>query len=363
MTDMLSQSSASDIAWIGSVQSFLVMFVSVIVGPLYDAGYFRVLMTIGTCLIAGGYMALSFCMRQGYWQVFLAQGVCVALGSSAIFVPSMAILTEYFRKRLSFAVGIAASGSSLGGVVYPIMTRNLVVRVGFGWMARITGFAALAGLLFANIVLRPRKPRKELSWVLVEWGAFREVPYTACSVARFIAFLGLFVPFYYIQSFALSRHAVSEDLALYLVAIINAGSIFGRIIPNLLADTFGPFNLMTPCALLSGIIILCLSAAQSAAAFVVLASLFGFFSGTFVSLLPSLLVRISPEEARLGARLGMNSAISAVGLLIGSPIGGIILGEDKFTAVWVYGGVLTLVGAAVTLFAQLWFTNWKLVRM
>ncbi len=64
-------------------------------------------------------MMLSLCTEL--WQVILAQGVCVGVGGACLFIPGVAILPTYFRKHLGLAVGIAASGSSMGGVIYPIV--------------------------------------------------------------------------------------------------------------------------------------------------------------------------------------------------------------------------------------------------
>lgn len=49
-----------------------------------------------------------------YWQVILAQGICVGLGAGCLFVPSVAILSTYFSTRIATAMGLAAAGSSLG---------------------------------------------------------------------------------------------------------------------------------------------------------------------------------------------------------------------------------------------------------
>ncbi|KAF5007739.1 hypothetical protein FDECE_5988 [Fusarium decemcellulare] len=360
MSDLLDRSSASSISWIGSVQSFLVMFVSVVAGPLFDAGYFRALITIGSTLVVLGYMLLSLCAENTYWQVMLAQGVCISIGSGIIFVPSVAVLTQYFDTRLSFAVGIAASGSSVGGVVYPIMFRNLVYRIGFGWTTRITGFVALVGLLFANVALRLRqRPNKDKRRVLIDWEAFHDAPFTVTCLSVFVAFTGLYTPFYYIQSLALNRGLAGDDLALNLLAILNAGSVFGRILPNFLADKFGPFNIMTPCAALTGILIFCLLGVHDAAGLIIYCILFGFFSGTFVSLLPPLLVSISPDRDRIATRMGMSFTISAIGLLIGSPIAGAILGEGSYRHVWLYSGVLVSTGSMGILLARFLFTNWQ----
>ncbi|KAM5511698.1 MFS monocarboxylate [Fusarium oxysporum f. sp. phaseoli] len=108
-------------------------------GPIYDAGYFRQLLIIGLFLVSFGHMMLSLC--RTYWQVLLAQARGIGLGAG---VPSVAILATYLTTHISFAVGIAALGASIGGVVYPIVFRELQKQIGFAWSTRIIGFIALA---------------------------------------------------------------------------------------------------------------------------------------------------------------------------------------------------------------------------
>ena len=109
---MLSAQTASNISWIGSIQAFLLLIIGVATGPIYDAGYFRTLVAVGSFLVVFGMMMTSIC--KDYWQVMLAQGLCVGFGSGCLFIPSVAIVSTYFTTKKSFATGIAASGSSLG---------------------------------------------------------------------------------------------------------------------------------------------------------------------------------------------------------------------------------------------------------
>jgi len=44
----------------------------------------------------------------------LAQGVCVGLGMACFFVPSVSVVPPYFAKKRALAMGIVASGSSIG---------------------------------------------------------------------------------------------------------------------------------------------------------------------------------------------------------------------------------------------------------
>lgn len=45
----------------------------------------------------------------------------------------------------------------------------------------------------------------------------------------------VYVPFFYVQKYALSLK-VDDDMAFYLLSLMNATSLIGRIGPNLLAD-------------------------------------------------------------------------------------------------------------------------------
>ena len=74
----------------------------------------------------------------------------------------------------------------------------------------------------------------------------------------FLAFMGLYAPFFYVQTYAIETGLANPNLAFYLLSIINAASIFGRIIPGFVADKIGPMNMIIPCALLTGILSLCL---------------------------------------------------------------------------------------------------------
>lgn len=105
--------SSSSISWIGAIQAFVVLSVGAFVGPIYDRGYFRALLLVGGSLIVFGHMMLSLCHE--FWQCLLAQGFVIGIGGGCLFVPSVAILPSYFSTMIGMAMGIAASGSSMGG--------------------------------------------------------------------------------------------------------------------------------------------------------------------------------------------------------------------------------------------------------
>lgn len=333
------------------------MFLGVLTGPIYDAGFVMPLLYTGSFLVVFGHMMLSLC--QSFWQVLLAQSFCVGIGAGLLFVPSIAILSTYFTTKLPFVVGIAASGSSIGGVVYPIMIHILQNEVGFAWSVRIAGFVALFGLAISCLVLRvralPAARRK-----LVDWQAFRETPYALSNIGMFLCFMGLYTPYYYIQSVANSEHITSANLAFYLLPIVNATSTLGRLGIGYLSQMAGPLNILVPCALASGILVLCLIVGVSQASMLAISALYGFFSGSLVSLMGPILVILSPHRGVIGTRIGMCFTLLGIALLIGTPIAGSILDSHGANMVWVYSGVLTLAGGFAIAISRMSQSSWKL---
>ncbi|KAF2761059.1 putative monocarboxylate permease [Pseudovirgaria hyperparasitica] len=357
-TELLSTTSASSISWIGSLQAFLLMFIGAMTGPVYDAGYFRALIISGALLTSFGMMMVSLCHE--FWQVLLAQGFVVGAGCGMLFVPSVAILSTYFSRHLALAMGLAASGSSLGGVIYPIMFHKLQPMIGFGWTTRVLGFMMFGTLLISIAVMKvrvlPQRKRKVL-----DLAAFKYAPYSIFIAGSFLSFVGLYTPFFYVQLYDISKNITAASLVFYLLPILNAASIFGRIIPNFFADKIGPFNVFIPCGFIAGLLCVCLIPINSTGSLVVFCLLYGFFSGTFVSLPPAVLVGLCKNRAMIGTHMGMAFACTSIGLLIGTPIAGAINDASGFNAIWIFGGVLTMGGSLILLLARLLKTNWAIV--
>ena len=339
---LLKDQSNSDISWIGAIQAFLLLLIGVITGPLYDSGYFYILILTGSALIVVGFMTLSAC--TSYWQVLLAQAFCIGLGNGCLYIPSVAIIPQYFSSRRPIATALAASGSSLGGVLYPIIFRQLQPRIGFGWATRTIGFVALATTAFSLSVMRVRQTPKTRR-VLTEFSAFREIPYTLFCVAMFFGYIGFFNPIFYIEAYAIHKHAVGEPLAFYLVSILNAASVPGRIIPGLLAPRFGPLNILLVSAIISSVLSLCWIAITDSGGLIAFGVLYGFFSGAFVALPAVALISLTPNLEALGTRMGMCSVLCGLGSLCGSPVAGAILDNTgSYLGVQLYSGLS--IGAA-----------------
>ena len=72
---------------------------------------------------------------------------------------------------------------------------------------------------------------------------------------------------------------MSRTLAFYTLAIMNAASVFGRTIPNLLADHFGKFNVFVPICFMTGVLIWAMFGIANTGGVIVFSILYGFASG------------------------------------------------------------------------------------
>ncbi|KEF51181.1 uncharacterized protein A1O9_12795 [Exophiala aquamarina CBS 119918] len=346
----------SNISWIGSIQAFLLLLVGVITGPAYDAGYFRALIIAGAVLTPLGFMLTS--IAKAYWQTMLAQAFVIGLGNGCLFIPSVAILPQYFSTKKALANGLAASGSSLGGVIFPIVFRRLEQQLGFGWATRVLGFISLTTVWFAVLVMKPRVMPKHKRH-LTDLAAFKELPYVLFCIAMVFGFIGFYGPVYYIQPYAIGKGIAPENLGFYILPILNAASIPGRIVPNFLADYTGPLNILIPCSMITGILALIWIGISNLGGTIVFALFYGFFSGGFVSMPPVAVVTLTTDMRKLGTRMGQCFFLSSFGLLMGTPVSGAILkNTGSWLGVQLFSGITIFITGLLLLWARIAAVGW-----
>ncbi|KAJ5363982.1 uncharacterized protein N7496_009695 [Penicillium cataractarum] len=334
-TVLFPDASPAAISWIGSLQAFLLIFISVLTGPAYDAGYFQALIVTGTTLMAFGTLMVSFCSQ--YWQLLFAQAICTGLGAGCLFVPGVAILSTYFKKNASLATGIATSGGSVGGIVYSALFKRFELSLGFAASVRLLALVMLLTQSIALLTMRVRMvPATRRAYL--QLSAFKEIPYAIYSGGVLFAFMGMYIPFFFVQNYAIEHNILPANTASYALITLNLASLLGRIIPNMLADRTGPFNILIPCSLTTTLLAFLWIWVDTVETLFIFCSLYGFFSGAFVSLSPTTVVSLSPNLGVVGVRMGMSFVFAAIGLLTGNPIAGAILKATGWPALQAFCG-------------------------
>ncbi|KAL4787212.1 major facilitator superfamily domain-containing protein [Aspergillus varians] len=348
----LKDVSTSAITWITSLEYFMMFFGGPFVGVVFDNFGPRWMLLLGSFFHIFGLMMVS--ISSEYYQFLLAQGICSPIGISALFNVCITSVNTWFRQRRALALGVTISGSGFGGIIFPIMVTRIIPALDFGWAIRICAFTSLFLLIITNLTVRSRlrhRRKTPLCRPLDFLRPLREIPFVLTSAATFFLYWGLFLPFAFIPTQA-ERYGMSTYLASYLIAILNAGSVFGRIIPPWLADHLGRFNLMILTSVVCIILVLALwLPSRTDGTAIAFAVLYGFSSGSAVSLAPALIAQIS-DIRQIGVRSGTYFAIAAFAALTGTPIGGALLpepltgsylGVELFSALSMFVGVVLYV--------------------
>jgi nitrate/nitrite transporter NarK len=161
-------------------------------------------------------------LASQYYQFILSQSICSPLGASMVLYYSFNCVTTWFRKKRALAMGITASGSSLGGVVMPVLVDHIINRYGFGWAMRICAFFMLGLLAVANLTVRSRLRPKPTALTLASYfKGFSDIPFMLMALASFLYSMGMFIPITYLVTYG-EHVGLGTSLAGYLVSIFNA---------------------------------------------------------------------------------------------------------------------------------------------
>jgi predicted MFS family arabinose efflux permease len=239
------------------------------------------------------------------------------------------------------------------------MFHKLEPKIGFGWTTRILAFIMLATLLVPIAIMRMRVIPKTRR-ALVDLTALQEAPFVLFTLGSFFVFMGLYIPMFYVQTYAIEEGIMSVDLAFYMLSLINTASVFGRLLPNFIADRIGPLNVLIPCALSSAILAFSWIGIKNTQGLIIFCLLYGLFTGGLVSLPPTVLVGLSPSMAVLGSRMGTSFAFNGFALLIGTPIAGAIVKPANYVGSIGFCGAVVAFGSIFIVLARFAKTGYTL---
>ncbi|KAI8946148.1 major facilitator superfamily domain-containing protein [Xylaria longipes] len=336
---MLSSYSPSTISWVGTSQVFLVGIVGLFSGALHDRGYTHGALIPGFVLVVLGLLLLSF--SHQYWHVLLSQGFLIGIGGGLVYVPAISIVTHRFSTRSALAIGIAATGSAIGGIIWPIVFRKLLSPIGFAWANRVFTLLVLVLAVVSYCTLTSSHRRA----------------YQFLCIGVFFVLLGYWVPLFYLVPYASRSLGTSPNYASDLLSILNAASLFGRVLPAAVGHKVGAANILLAGTTVLGVLILAWMSIGSIAGITVWSIFLGFTAGSVITIPNAVASRLS-QPSNTGLRIGIMWAAGAFAELIGPPVAGALLierdGRVTYFGCQVFGGLSVLVGAGFLVFPA-WF--------
>ena len=184
--------------------------------------------------------------------------------------------------------------------------------------------------------------------------SFTDMPFLVFNLGVFFGFMGVYVPFFYVQLYALQECNMDQNFSFYLLAIINASSTIGRVLPNFYADKTGPLNMQIPFSFIAAILCFGWIAVKNTTGLIIWSIVYGFFCGCFASMPSSSVMSLTSDLQVMGSRMGMALGASGFGFLIGSPIGGAILrSQGGWASLQSWAGALLIISGVCSLIARI----------
>ncbi|KAK2040903.1 monocarboxylate transporter [Colletotrichum somersetense] len=150
--------------------------------------------------------------------------------------------------------------------------------------------------------------------------------FTFVTIGLFALEFAVFGVFSLLPTYATAANFPS-DTGFGLVAVANAMSTAGRLLPGLAGDHFGHFNILIAMILVTAIFtgaILVPFGSSSLAALYTFSALWGFGSGSFISLTPVCMGKTCESED-YGRYFGTMYFFVSFSLLLATPLGGEML--------------------------------------
>ena len=138
------EASRSEVMYSMSLTAMLGLFLAPVVGVMADTYPIRWLMVAGAAIFGAGLFALS--MTQSLLQFTLLFGIVMGL-SNTLLGPlcGSAVISRWFTVNRGKALGVAATGSSLGGILLPALFVLWLADNG-DWRSALQNFSY--GVLF-----------------------------------------------------------------------------------------------------------------------------------------------------------------------------------------------------------------------
>lgn len=338
---ILTGYDSSTIGWIFSINSFVGFGGTLVLGPIFDRIGARIPIAVGIVFTMVGLMCMS--VSTTIYQFILSYGIASGIGLALTFGPFVGSISHWFLRKRGQAIGIGYIGGAVGGLTLPVLFRLLLPKLGFGWSIRIAAFVCLFALVVGLMLVRDRRhilhPGQthtsigDLTMQIIrsiDFTAFKQKIYTCLVLALLGNGFAFLVTQTYLPLFAVF-HGYNESQAYLLLVVFNSLSIPGRVLPGWMADRYGRFNTLCLISSLSTIMHFVIwlppPFSKHLAALYVFAAIYGFTSGSILSLGPACIGQTC-DTKDFGKRSGTAFAILSLGDLFGVPIGGAIVGKS-----------------------------------
>lgn len=278
--------------------------------------------TLGNILQFTALMLASWSVSL--WQLYLTQGVLQSFGLAFISLPGLTVLPQWFKKKRTFAGGLATAGSGCGGIVFNLGMQAVIRLRSVFWALRCQSIIGFGLVWIAIFLIRDKhKHTGQIQFTFLDKQVLKNVGFYIMAFFIITCMFGYVVVLYTLVNFTTSL-GYSEYQGSIVSAMVQLGSVVGRPIIGILADQIGPFTMITIVYLLSAIFTLAMwIPARNWATMLIYALVMGSLMGSIYGASAPMVARIVGLKKLNVAFCMLWVCLGAAGL--GSPVIGVAL--------------------------------------
>lgn len=193
-------------------------------------------MLIGVALQGLGFLCASFANRL--WHLYICQGMLTGIGMGFIFIPSYALLPQWFLKKRSLANGISAAGSGTGGLIFTFLIEGVIQKMGIAWAFRLTAIITTVVNTIATLTIRHRNGVVKPTQRGFDTSLLKRVEVLLLLLWSFLTILGYVILLWSLPNYARDI-GLSSTQASLIGAMLHIGTIIGRPVLGVMSDRFG----------------------------------------------------------------------------------------------------------------------------
>ncbi|KAH8174680.1 major facilitator superfamily protein [Sarocladium implicatum] len=291
------------------------------------------------------------------WHLFLTQGILFGLGMGFIFVPSVAIVPQWFSTKRSLANGFSACGSGLGGVIYSFAAGAIIENLGLKWAFWILGILAFVVNTACTLLVRDRNKIIGSRQLAFDFELFTRIEYLLLLAFGWFSMLGYIVLIFSLANYANVIGLDASEAAL-ISAIFNLGQGVGRPFVGYFSDRTGRLNMATMLTAVTGVLSLAIWInAHTYGVLIFFAFIGGTVAGTFWAV-------AGPVTAEVVGLKSVPSALNLMWLVIllpctfSQPIGmQLIEATGSYLPTQIWTGLMYIVAALCLCIVR----GWKMI--
>jgi MFS family permease len=326
---------------------------SMLIGRLVDR-FGIVFPLIGAAAMLGfGYIVAGY--AASLWQLTLAHGLLIGVGSSATFGPLLADISHWFGRRRGLAVAICSSGNYLSGAIWPPIIGHFIETAGWRAVHIGIGLACVATMLPLALLLRRRAPTHsggaEGAAAIKAQDAVGLTPralQALLAVAGLACCVAMAMPQVHIVAYCGDLgYGVARGAE--MLSIMLGFGLISRLASGFVADRIGGIATLLISSALQAAALLLYLGFDSLASLYVVSALFGLFQGGLVPLY-AIIVREYFAPAEAATRLGTILMATVAGMALGGWMSGAIFDfTGSYRAAFANGFLWNLLNIAVAL--------------